>query len=292
MAEVVVAQRMWQRRDTAANWTSVNPVLAAGEIGVELGATSGDPQKFKIGNGVTDWNTLAYAGGGIPDAPSDGTTYGRKDGAWAAVGTGGGGSTWYDGTGAPGGGLGVDGDYYLDDATGNVYAKVGGSWSVVANIKGAPGADGDDGADGDSAYQIALNNGYVGSEASWLASLQGAPGADGDDGDPGPAGGPFVGMTTSGNITASAASHKGKILWHTAGIITLDPTATAGFAVDDEFCVSRESGSVGFAAGVGVTLDYNTALYDASEINALKDVVLIHVKATDVYRIIGPLTDA
>ena len=62
MADIIVAQRMWQRRDTAANWTSANPVLAAGEIGVEL-ATPPLPQKMKVGDGVTAWTGLAYAGG-------------------------------------------------------------------------------------------------------------------------------------------------------------------------------------------------------------------------------------
>lgn len=49
------------------------------------------------------------------------------------------GSTWYDGTGAPSGGLGIDGDYYLNDANGDVYVKASGSWSITANIKGADG---------------------------------------------------------------------------------------------------------------------------------------------------------
>ena len=67
MAEVVVAQRMWQRRGTAAEWTAANPILAAGEIGIELGATAADT-KFKIGNGVASWNTLSYftGSGGDP----------------------------------------------------------------------------------------------------------------------------------------------------------------------------------------------------------------------------------
>jgi hypothetical protein len=43
------------RRDTAANWTSNNPTLAAGEIGVET-----DTGKFKIGDGSTAWTSLAY----------------------------------------------------------------------------------------------------------------------------------------------------------------------------------------------------------------------------------------
>jgi len=44
------------RRDNAATWTSVNPVLAEGEVGVEL-----DTRKAKVGDGVTPWNSLAYS---------------------------------------------------------------------------------------------------------------------------------------------------------------------------------------------------------------------------------------
>lgn len=43
------------RRDTAANWASANPVLAQGELGVEL-----DTNKFKIGNGSSAWSSLSY----------------------------------------------------------------------------------------------------------------------------------------------------------------------------------------------------------------------------------------
>jgi len=43
------------RRDTAANWTSNNPTLAAGEAGFET-----DTNKLKIGDGTTAWNSLAY----------------------------------------------------------------------------------------------------------------------------------------------------------------------------------------------------------------------------------------
>lgn len=40
---------------TAAQWVSSNPVLAEGVFGVET-----DTMKFKIGDGVTQWNALAY----------------------------------------------------------------------------------------------------------------------------------------------------------------------------------------------------------------------------------------
>ncbi|PBJ83697.1 hypothetical protein CMZ84_04195 [Lysobacteraceae bacterium NML93-0399] len=64
MTRVVVAQRMWQRRGTAAEWEAKNPILEAGEIGVQLGELPLDPQMFKIGNGITPWLDLAFAGGG------------------------------------------------------------------------------------------------------------------------------------------------------------------------------------------------------------------------------------
>jgi hypothetical protein len=45
-----------QRRDTAANWGSENPVLHLGEVGWER-----DTGKCKLGDGITAWNSLAYA---------------------------------------------------------------------------------------------------------------------------------------------------------------------------------------------------------------------------------------
>lgn len=54
MAETINA-RLLLRRDTAANWTSVNPILAQGEQGYET-----DTKKMKIGDGNTRWNDLDY----------------------------------------------------------------------------------------------------------------------------------------------------------------------------------------------------------------------------------------
>lgn len=45
------------RNDTAANWTTENPVLSKGEVGIEI-----DTNKFKIGDGVKTWTQLSYAG--------------------------------------------------------------------------------------------------------------------------------------------------------------------------------------------------------------------------------------
>ena len=51
--------------------------------------------------------------------------------------------------------------------------------------KGDTGESGADGADGKSAYQIALDNGFVGSQSEWLTSLKGDKGDKGEKGDTG-----------------------------------------------------------------------------------------------------------
>ena len=50
-----MADKIQIRRDSASNWTSVNPTLVSGEIGYET-----DTQKLKIGNATTAWTSLPY----------------------------------------------------------------------------------------------------------------------------------------------------------------------------------------------------------------------------------------
>ena len=51
-----------------------------------------------------------------------------------------------------------------------------------------PGPQGEPGPEGASAYDIAVDNGFEGSETEWLASLKGEKGADGRAGADGPQG--------------------------------------------------------------------------------------------------------
>lgn len=44
------------KRDTGANWSTANTVLADGEMGINTTSN-----QFKIGNGSTAWNSLSYA---------------------------------------------------------------------------------------------------------------------------------------------------------------------------------------------------------------------------------------
>jgi len=63
-----MTSRMQQRRDTAANWTSNNPTLAAGELGLET-----DTGGIKIGTGSAAWTALAYAATGTVTSITAGT---------------------------------------------------------------------------------------------------------------------------------------------------------------------------------------------------------------------------
>jgi len=107
MANVIIPQRFWTRRGTAAALTAANETLYAGEWCLET-----DTGKAKYGDGVSDWATLDYSVPGrydltgladgaalawdataqrwvpiavVAEAPVDATLYGRKDGAWEAV---------------------------------------------------------------------------------------------------------------------------------------------------------------------------------------------------------------
>lgn len=55
-----MATKVRIRRDTAAYWTSKNPVLLLAEPGLET-----DTGKLKFGDGSTAWNSLAYANFGL-----------------------------------------------------------------------------------------------------------------------------------------------------------------------------------------------------------------------------------
>ena len=50
-----MANRIQLRRGNGQEWQNSNPILAQGELGIEL-----DTGRFKIGDGVTPWNTLRY----------------------------------------------------------------------------------------------------------------------------------------------------------------------------------------------------------------------------------------
>jgi hypothetical protein len=74
------------RNDTAADWTSANPVLLQGEIGVET-----DTRRYKIGDGTTAWSSLSYYIDGVAirgqcSKMTDGTITIATQGTYVATG--------------------------------------------------------------------------------------------------------------------------------------------------------------------------------------------------------------
>lgn len=67
MANTPLTVQIAMRNDTAENWQTKNPQLLKGEMGVEI-----DTNKFKFGDGVTNWNDLNYVqtGSGTVDFSS------------------------------------------------------------------------------------------------------------------------------------------------------------------------------------------------------------------------------
>lgn len=104
-----MATRIKLRRDTTANWMSVNPILANGEVGIEA-----DTRRVKIGDGATAWNDLKYA---ITDQLKiDGKTINTEMGVSIASQDP---ETWISSVKAKGNWAGVDGVAY--DSMGNLY---------------------------------------------------------------------------------------------------------------------------------------------------------------------------
>lgn len=50
-----MAQKIRSRRDTSTNWTTLDPTLLTGEIGLET-----NTGRWKVGDGSSLWSELAY----------------------------------------------------------------------------------------------------------------------------------------------------------------------------------------------------------------------------------------
>ena len=74
MATKTINGKIQSRIDTSGNWSNKNPVLLAGEIGIES-----DTYRLKAGDGSTSWNNLPYLRGpaetnvSVSIEPSDST---------------------------------------------------------------------------------------------------------------------------------------------------------------------------------------------------------------------------
>ena len=120
---VSMLTRIQQRRGVASQWIAANPILAQGEIGLEV-----DTNTFKLGNGLTRWIDLPYLSG-----PPGASAY--------------------------------------NVAVINGFSGTEAEWLL-----------------GLSGYGIAVANGFSGTQAEWLTSLVGDQGIQGVQGATGPIG--------------------------------------------------------------------------------------------------------
>jgi len=143
------------RRGAAAEWQSVNPVLAQGEMGLEL-----DTNKAKIGNGVLNWNDLPYSGIVGPVGPQGAQGEQGVQGPAGPQGPQGPQGL----QGQPGVGIQLkgnvanvvdlpssgnsQGDAYIVDADGDLYVWTGTEWDNVGQIVGPAGPQGPQGIEG------------------------------------------------------------------------------------------------------------------------------------------------
>ncbi|MEQ8356740.1 MAG: hypothetical protein RH942_14450 [Kiloniellaceae bacterium] len=257
--------------DTAA--TALYGPKAAGAWG---GATSLlGPQ------GATGAAGATGATGATGAAGANGT-----DGADGTDGTDG--KTVLNGAGAPAGGTGANGDFYIDTAATALYGpKTGGSWGSATSLlgpqgatgaTGAPGAAGVDGADG-----VGVPAG--GSTGQVLAKTSGTDYATGwvgpgladlaDDATP-QLGGALDGQgNTSEDVAMKVAAAKTASFTFAAaeaGILTpcnaaaamnatVPPNASVAYAVGTTLAIwNQGAGAVTWVAGAGVTLSKNAAL--------------------------------
>ena len=77
------------------------------------------------------------------------------------------GATWYTGTGMPSSLLGVNGDLYLDTATGFLYEKISGTWQVTGQLTTQNGLP-----TGGTIGQVLLKNSGTNFDVSWGSALQ------------------------------------------------------------------------------------------------------------------------
>lgn len=158
------------------------------------------------------------------------------------------------------GDVGSKGDQGIQGAKGDKGDKGDTGAQGVQGIKGDkgdqgdPGADGIDGvgSDGLSAYEVAVNDGFVGTESEWLLSLKGEPGeqgepgvagADGepgekgDQGDPGAAGAPGAGLPvggTAGQVLRKINGTDYNTEWGDAGVQVATDLETIAGTIDDK----------------------------------------------------------
>lgn len=243
-----MAVKIQFRRDTALAWSTVNPILSQGEAGFEF-----DTGRFKVGNGLSPWNSLPYSSGVTgPTGPSVTGPTGPTGAASTVTGptgqqgplgptgpqgiTGPTGATGAIGATGPTGSVGPTGPTGATGAASTVTGPTGatgaqGPQGVPITLKGSVAAvvnlPASDNVTNDAYIVDADGDIYVWNGTAWYSAGQivGATGPSGPVGDTGPTGpqgdvgptGPSGVVSVTGPVTNTGTS--------TAAVIGLDKSA-------------------------------------------------------------------
>jgi hypothetical protein len=144
-----MAVKIQFRRGTASEWNLNNPILSQGEAGWET-----DTGRFKVGNGLTPWNSLAYSSGvtgptGSTPTVSVGTTTTLNPGSNATVANSGTSTAAVLNFGIPIGATGPQGALGPTGPTGPTGAQgITGPTGAASQVTGPTGPTGPTGAQG------------------------------------------------------------------------------------------------------------------------------------------------
>jgi hypothetical protein len=166
------------------------------------------------------------------------------------------GSTLLSGAGAPSGGIGADGDFYIDTTAWEIYGpKATGVWGSGTSLIGADGDDGADGADG--------------------AALAG-----------------IVAESTTSRTLALTDAEKMIECSHVSGCeITVPANATVAFDVGAVVHIAADtSAAVTIVAAGGVTIKKSAAA--SAALAGQHSVATLAKVATDTWRLFGDLAFA
>ena len=219
------------RRDLASAWSTVNPILLDGELGIES-----DTDLFKIGDGVTAWNLLPY--GGLRGLQGEQGIQGIQ------------------GIQGEQGIQGIQGEQGLKGDTGNTGAAGNNGWSPLL----ASEVDGErrvlkvvDYIGGTGTKPTVPTNNYIGTIGfTDLANAVDFRGATGATGATGAAANAFTNIAVTGQTTVSAEQASDTLTLVGAGSITIttDPvtdsivfTGTATAPVNTFGTVTGNSGA-------------------------------------------------
>ena len=140
----------------------------------------------------------------------------------------------------------------------------------LASLHGADGSDGSDGPDGKSAYEIAVEQGFVGSESDWLDSLVGPQGSQGIQGPQGIQG--IQGVAGNDGFSPTAAVSKSGSV---ATITITDKNGTTTATVSDGTNgTNGTNGQDGFSPTATVSKSGDTATISITDKNGTTTVTV------------------